>query len=137
MGMWTGYSLSVGPGVRDLEAVAADLRVELAAADIDEYTVTDEDVSCEDGIVRWTTGENHGVAWGFWEGLVPALDVPAEWALGVYQQEVEWNGGATLYAWLDDGFAEVETFDGAFGRGAQDAIAYFEREYDVVGTEVA
>ena len=148
MGKWNGYHLAVGTGDRDPESVAANLRIELqrVAPDLYEYAESayrNRDRSSvwhEGDVVRWTTGESHSYGaeiidlW--YDDAVTEFDVPGEWALGVWQQEVEWWGGAALFARLDDRYVKIDQVTGRYGRGTADAIAYFEREWGVEGRQV-
>ena len=47
-----------------------------------------------------------------------------------------WWGEATLFAWLDGRYVKIDEVTGRYGRGAADAIAYFEREWGVEGRQV-
>ena len=148
MGKWNGYHLAVGTGDRDPESVAASLHAELerVVPELYEYVESayrERDRSGvwhEGDVVRWTTGESHSYGAeiiDLWDDdAVTEFDVPGEWALAVWQQEVEGWGGATLFARLDGRYVKIDRVTGRYGRGAEDAIAYFEREWGVEGRRV-
>jgi len=145
MGSWHTYHLTVHPGERDPERVAAELRGALPAAllgaahdsfDLDDIVHGDgPDVWVADGLVHFATGRNWRVSTFDWSPtLVPALPVPARWACAVWQQEVEYNGGAELFGWVDGGFVPVDEQQGLFGNSGRDALRVLEREWGVTGS---
>ena len=139
MGSWIGYHLTIGTGTRDPRAVRADLRSELARVVPDLVPKRRAVVSIEGETVHWGTGEEHRnpvYKQACEEPFVPKLDVPARWALGVREQEAEYNGGGTLYAWVDGQYVEIEDFCGRFGGNAGDALAHYKREWNIDGSKV-
>lgn len=140
MGSWNGYHLTLGVERRDPHAVAAEVRREMEQL-VPEFTHERRARVRVDGdTVHWTTGREHdgGVLDALWfSDFVTDLDVRAAWALGVREQEVEYNGGGTLYAWIDGGYVEVDDYCGLFGRGADDAVEHFRRQWGVEGETVS
>jgi hypothetical protein len=145
MGSWHTYRLTVHPGERDPEAVAAELRGALPdallAAAYDTFELDDivhgdgPAVWVADGLVHFATGRNWRITTFDWSPtLVPALPVPARWACAVWQQEVEYNGGVELFGWVDGRFVPVDEQQGLFGAGGRDALRVVEREWDVTGS---
>lgn len=144
MGSYHTYHVVIEPGERDADQVAAEVRGALPAAldaalheetDVEEaYHGDGVDVWVEDGRVHYATGRNFVVFTFDWQDLVPALDVPARWACAVWQQEVEYNGGAELFGWVDGGFRLVDDQGGRFGCAGTDALAYVERQWGVEGS---
>jgi hypothetical protein len=64
---------------------------------------------------------------------VRALSVPARWACGVWQQEIEHAGGAVVYGWVDSGYVQVDAQAGQYGVFGEDALALLADEWGSSG----
>lgn len=144
MGKYHTYHLTLHPGERDPEDVAAELRAALPDALAEttrDHTSLDDvvredgpNVWIEDGLVRYATGRNWKIQTFDWEDLVPALPVPGRWACAVWQQEVEYNGGVQAFGWVDGGFAMIDDLGGQYGTSGVDALRDVAREWDVTAS---
>lgn len=146
MGSYYAYSLSLGPGERDPETVAAELRAALpdaleetlgAGVDLDEVVGEGGPLAwVEDGVVRYTTGRNFRIGWpAEWTDLVRGLPVPSRWALATWQGEAGSAGGAMLYAWVDGEYVLIEERRGRNGARGADVVEDLEREWGVDARE--
>lgn len=148
MGSWDGFHLTLGAGDRDPEVVAADLHAELRriVPDLYEYVESpyrDSEKSSvwhHGNVVHWETGECHDYGRKILDlredDAIADLDVPADWMLGVLGREIEYEGSAALFAWLDGRYVKIDEVVGRLGRGGEDVVSYFEREWNVEGEPV-
>lgn len=144
MGSYEAYRLVVEPGERDAETVADELYA--ALPDALEGALADEDraddysrivdgglglkVFVDDqGFVHWRSARV-GVPFLFVRDLPKRLDVRGDWALGCWEQEVNYWGIADLFVW-DDGWVKQDEERGENGEKGGDAIDTLADRYGV------